>query len=137
MLRVEERIDLDARTRGLVKVRASQLNGCAYCIDMHWTEARAAGESELRLAQLAAWGESPLYDDVERAALALTDSVTQVSETHVPDDVWAFAEAHFDRDELAHLLFAIAAINLWNRLMISVRALPAEAVPALTRGAAE
>jgi len=134
MLRVEERIDLDARIRGLVKVRASQLNACSFCIDMHWTEARAAGESESRLAQLAAWQDSPLYDDVERAALALTDAVTQVSETHVPDDVWAIGEAYFDRDELAHLVFAIAAINLWNRLMVSVRAVPrAEANSVLTR----
>ena len=124
MLRVEERINLNERVRGLVKVRASQLNGCAYCIDMHWSEARAAGESEIRLAQLAAWHESPLYDEGERAALALTDAVTHVSETHVPDDIWALAEAHFDPDELAHLLFAIAAINLWNRLMISIRAMP-------------
>ncbi len=91
---------------------------------MHWTEARAAGESEIRLAQLPAWRESPLFDDGERAALALTDAVTHVSETHVPDDVWALAEAHFEPDDLAHLLFAIAAINLWNRLMISIRAVP-------------
>ena len=124
MLRVEERIDLDERMRGLVKVRASQVNGCAYCIDMHWSDARAAGESEARLAQLAAWHESPLYDDRERAALELTDAMTLVSETHVPDDVWAVAEAHFEPDELANLLFAIAAINLWNRLMVAVRAVP-------------
>ena len=124
MLRLEERIDLDDRIRGLVKVRASQMNGCAYCIDMHWTHARAAGESETRLAQLAAWRESPLYDDRERAALGLTDAVTHVSETHVPDDVWAEAEASSSPHELANLLFAIGAINLWNRLMISVRAVP-------------
>ena len=138
MLRVEERIDLDVRIRGLVKVRASQLNACAFCIDMHWTEARATGESEMRLAQLAAWQDSPLYDDVERAALALTDAVTHVSETHVPDDVWALAEAHFDRDEIANLVFAIAAINLWNRLMVSIRAVPSvEANPVLTRDGAQ
>jgi AhpD family alkylhydroperoxidase len=124
MLRLEERIDLEEPLRGLVKVRASQLNGCAFCIDMHWSHARAAGESEARLAQLAAWHESPLYDARERAALALTDAVTHVSETHVPDDVWARAEERFEPDELAHLLFAIAAINLWNRLLVSIRAVP-------------
>jgi AhpD family alkylhydroperoxidase len=124
MLRVEERIELDTRLRELVKVRASQINGCSFCIDMHWTDARAAGESEMRLAQLAAWRESTLYDDRERAALALTDAVTHVSDTHVPDDVWALAEAHFEPDELANLLFAIAAVNLWNRILVSVRAVP-------------
>jgi AhpD family alkylhydroperoxidase len=125
MIRVEERIKLDPTVRKLVELRASQINGCAFCIDMHWVGARAAGESEQRLAQLAAWQESPYFDERERAALALTEAVTHVSETHVPDDVWAESEAHFEADELAHLLFQIAAINLWNRLAISARALPA------------
>jgi AhpD family alkylhydroperoxidase len=124
MLRVEERINLAPRLRGLVQVRASQINGCAFCIDMHWTEARSAGESEMRLAQLAAWRGSPLYDGRERAVLALTDAVTNVAETHVPDDVWAEAEAHFEADELANLLLAIGTINLWNRLTVSTRAVP-------------
>jgi AhpD family alkylhydroperoxidase len=127
MLRVEERIDLDPRIRGLVKVLASQINGCAFCIDMHWTAARSAGETEIRLAQLPAWHESPLYDERERAALALTEAVTHVSETHVPDDVWTEAEEQFEPDELGNLLFAIGAINLWNRLMVSVRAVPGSA----------
>jgi AhpD family alkylhydroperoxidase len=124
MIRVEERIKLDPTVRKLVEVRASQINGCALCIDMHWAEARAAGESEQRLAQLDAWQESPYFDGRERAALGLTEAVTHVSETHVPDEVWAEAEAHFEPDELAHLLFQIAAINLWNRIAISTRALP-------------
>jgi alkylhydroperoxidase family enzyme len=93
---------------------------------MHWAEARAAGEPEVRLAQLAAWAESPYYDDArERAALALTDAMTHVSVTHVPDDVWAEAERHFDPDELADLVVAIGAVNLWNRVEIATRALPA------------
>ena len=125
MLRLEQRIDFDPRLRELVKVRASLINGCAFCIDMHWTEARERGEPEHRLAQLAAWHESPFFDDRERAALALTDAVTHVAETHVPDDVWEEAERHFERGELAHLLFAIGAINLWNRVEVAARAMPA------------
>ena len=125
MSRVEERIELDPVIRHLVKIRASQINNCAFCIDMHWTDARADGESELRLSQLAAWGESPAFDERERAALALTEAVTHVSETHVPDDVFARAEAHFDTDALANLLIAIAAINFWNRVAVSARTTPA------------
>lgn len=125
MVRVEERIQLDPTIRHLVKLRASQLNGCAFCLDMHWPDARAHGESELRLSQLAAWPESPFFSERERAALALTDAVTHVSTTHVPDDVWAEAERHFDADELANLLVAIAAINFWNRIAVSARTLPA------------
>ena len=112
-------------TSSHARVRASMVNGCAFCIDMHWANARARGEPEVRLAQLAAWRESPFFDDRERAALALTDAVTRVAETHVPDDVWAEAEAHFSEPELANLLFAIAAINVWNRLMVATRTLPA------------
>jgi AhpD family alkylhydroperoxidase len=124
VLRLEERIELDPGLRALVKIRASQINGCAFCIDMHWTHAREAGEDEMRLAQLAAWREAVLYDERERAALALTEAVTLVSETHVPDEVWEEAEAHFDHDELANLLFAIGAINVWNRLAVSARTPP-------------
>jgi AhpD family alkylhydroperoxidase len=128
MLRLEQRIELDPQLRELVKVRASLINGCAFCIDMHWSAARARGESEQRLAQLAAWPESPFFDDRERAALALTDAVTHVAETHVPDGVWEEAETHFNRDELAHLLFAIGAINVWNRVEVATRAVPASYV---------
>jgi AhpD family alkylhydroperoxidase len=125
MRKVEERIDIDHGLRELVKLRTSLINGCAYCIDMHWTILRREGESDVRLAQLAAWEESPFFDERERAALALTDAVTHVSATHVPDTVWARAEAQFTPEELAHLLFAIAAANLWNRLAVSVRGVPA------------
>ncbi len=120
-LRLEQAIDLDPGIRHLVKVRGSMVNGCAYCLDMHWTAARAEGEPEARLAQLATWEESPYYDERERAALALTDAMTHVSETHVPDDVWRRAEAHFEAGELAHLVWAIGAINLWNRVVITAR----------------
>ena len=125
MQRVKERIRLDPRLRLLVKLRASQINGCAYCLDMHWPHARAEGESELRLSQLAAWHESPVFDERERAALALTEAVTHVSATHVPDDVWEEAARHFDEKELAHLVFTIGAINLWNRVAVAARSIPA------------
>jgi len=124
MVRVEERIKLDPRLRHLVKVRASQINGCAFCIDMHWEDARAGGESETRLAQLSSWHESPYFDERDRAALTLTEATTHVAETHVPDDVWACAEEQFGADELANLVFAIAAINFWNRVSVSARTLP-------------
>jgi AhpD family alkylhydroperoxidase len=125
MVRVEERITLDPRIRHLVKLRGSQINGCAYCLDMHWPAAREHGESDMRLAQLSAWEESPYFDERERAALALTDAMTHVSATHVPDDVWAEAERHFDADELGHLVVAIAAINFWNRAAVAARTVPA------------
>jgi AhpD family alkylhydroperoxidase len=127
MVRLEERIKLDPTIRLLVQVRASQMNGCAFCLDMHWTEARAAGESEARLAQLDAWAESPFYDERERAALALTEAMTRVAATHVPGDVWAHAARQFDDDELANLVWAIGAINLWNRVQVATRAVPASA----------
>ncbi len=125
MVRLEERIELDHTVRELVKLRASIVNGCSFCIDMHWTDARAAGESEQRLAQVAAWDESPYFDARERAALALTDAITAVGETRVPDDVWAAAAEQFDEAELANLVVQIAAINFWNRTAISARSLPA------------
>jgi AhpD family alkylhydroperoxidase len=125
MIRLEERIELDHTIKALVKLRASIVNGCAFCIDMHWADARAAGESEQRLAQVAAWDESPYFDARERAALALTDAITAVGETRVPDDVWEQAAGQFDEAELAHLVVAIAAINFWNRVAIATRRQPA------------
>ena len=118
-------IDLEPRLRELVNVRASILNGCAYCIDIHTKAARRAGESEQRLHALAAWHEAPFFDDRERAALALTDSVTLIAEHHVPGDVWEEASAYFEPDELAQLLWAITVINAWNRLAITTRMRPA------------
>jgi AhpD family alkylhydroperoxidase len=122
---VEQRIELDSGLRHLVKLRASQINGCAYCIDMHWTEARDHGEPEQRLAQLDAWSESPYFDERERAVLALTEAVTNVSSTHVPDTTWDAAAAQLGPGELANLVFAIATINAWNRIAIASRAVPA------------
>ena len=106
----------------LVKLRASQINGCAYCIDMHWKDARAAGESEQRLYSLDAWREAPFYTDRERAALAWTEALTLISQTHAPDDVYAQVRAQFSEAETADLSLAIATINAWNRMSISMRA---------------
>ena len=108
----------------LVKVRASQINGCAYCIDMHWKDARAAGESEQRLYSLDAWRETPFYTDRERAALEWTESVTLLSETHVPDEVYDRVRAHFGEEELVNLTMAVVTINAWNRLAVSFRSVP-------------
>jgi AhpD family alkylhydroperoxidase len=118
-------VELDPGLRELVNVRASILNGCAYCIDMHTKVARRAGESERRLHAVAAWHEAPLFDQRERAALALTDAVTLISAEHVPRDVWEEASAHFETDELAQLVWAITVINAWNRIAITTRMLPA------------
>ena len=106
----------------LVKMRASQINGCAYCLDMHSKDARAAGETEQRLYLLDAWREAPLYSDRERAALEWTEAVTKVHETHVPDEVYAAVREHFTEEELVNLTFAVIAINSWNRIAISFRA---------------
>src|SRR5215510_2100937 len=105
----------------LIKLRASQINGCAYCIDMHWKDLRAAGENEQRLYGLDAWEESPYYSDRERAALAWTDAVTNIQDGHVPDDVHDRVQKFFSENELADLTFAIASINGWNRLNIAAR----------------
>ena len=103
----------------LVKLRASQINGCAYCIDMHHKDARAAGETEERLYMLPAWREATVYTAAERAALALTEAVTLIADGHVPADVEAEARAQFDEETYAALVFTIATINAWNRLAIT------------------
>jgi AhpD family alkylhydroperoxidase len=108
----------------LIKLRASQVNGCAYCIDMHWKDLKAIGETEHRLYGLDAWRESPFYSDRERAALAWTEAVTRITEGHAPDDVYEQVRAQFNEKELADLTLAIATINAWNRLAISLRAVP-------------
>ena len=113
---------LETRLVDLVKLRASQINGCAYCVHMHTKEARQRGESEERLYLLSAWHESPLYTARERAALAWTEAVTLVAESRVPDDVYEEARQHFSETELVNLTVAVAAINAWNRLAISFRA---------------
>jgi AhpD family alkylhydroperoxidase len=113
----------------LVRLRASQINGCAYCLDMHWKDLRAMGENEQRMYSLDAWEECPYYTDRERAALAWTDSVTLVSKTHVKDDVYETVKQHFTEKELADLTLAIAMINLWNRLAIAARTTPGAYAP--------
>jgi AhpD family alkylhydroperoxidase len=105
----------------LVKMRSSQLNGCAYCLDMHSKDARAAGETEQRLYLLDAWRETSLYSERERAALAWTEAVTRVADGHVPDSVYDEASNHFTEDELVALTLAIVAVNGWNRLNIAFR----------------
>ena len=118
-------VDLDPTLRELINVRASIVNGCAYCIDMHARVARQRGESEQRLYALAAWRDAPFFSDRERAALALTDATTLISDEHVPDTVWNEAAEHFAEDELGQLLWAITAINAWNRISIATRIEPA------------
>ena len=108
----------------LMKMRASQINGCAYCLDMHSIDARAEGESEQRLYTLNAWAETPFFSDRERAALAWTEAVTNVSQTHVPDEVFEEVKKHFSEKEIVDLTLALAMINLWNRIAISLRAVP-------------
>jgi AhpD family alkylhydroperoxidase len=120
----------------LVKLRASQINGCAHCIDMHTKELRAGGESEQRLYLLNAWRESPFYSDRERAALAWTESLTLITDGHVPDETYAEARAQFGEQELANLTLAIIAINGANRLNIAFRTIPGSYRPA-ARHAAE
>ena len=115
---------LDHGLLELVKLRASQINGCAHCIDMHTKELRAAGESEQRLYLLDAWHESPFYNERERAALAWTEALTLVTEGHVPDDVFDRASANFNPEELVNLTMAIVAINGANRLNIAFRTVP-------------
>jgi AhpD family alkylhydroperoxidase len=113
---------LDHALRELVKLRASQINRCAYCIDMHYKDARAAGETEERLYMLPAWREANVYTDTERAALALTEEVTLIADGHVSADVEAEALAQFDEAGYAALVFLIVTINSWNRLAIASRA---------------
>jgi AhpD family alkylhydroperoxidase len=121
LVALEREIRIDPALRELVKLRASILNGCAYCIDMHTKDARKAGESEQRLYAIAAWHEAPFFSERERAALALTDAVTLIAETHVPAAVYDEAARHFDPEELAHLIWQIAAINAWNRTAVATR----------------
>jgi len=108
----------------LVKLRASQINGCAFCIDMHWKDLRAIGENELRLYSLDAWRECPYYSDRERAALEWTEAVTLISEAQVPDEVYERVRAVFKENEVADLTIAVATINAWNRLAIAARTVP-------------
>jgi AhpD family alkylhydroperoxidase len=124
MVALDRAVSFEPQLRELVKVRASILNGCAFCIEMHTEAARELGETEQRLRALAAWEEAPWFSPRERAALALTDAVTLVSEGHVPRSVWDAAAAGFPASELAQLVWAITAINAWNRIAVATRMLP-------------
>jgi AhpD family alkylhydroperoxidase len=113
---------IDSLLRELIRVRASQLNGCAYCVDIHTKDARAAGETEQRLYALPVWRETPFFTDHERAALALTESITLAAQTHVPDEDFAQAAQAFTEAELAALVSLIVTINAWNAIGVSTRA---------------
>ena len=119
-----DRVGFDARLRELVRLRASQLNGCAYCVNMHSADARAAGETDQRLALLPVWRETALFDARERAALALTETVTLVAESHVPEAAWQAAAEQFSADELGALVSLIVTINAWNAIGVATRAWP-------------
>ncbi len=117
-----DRVDFDPRLRELVRIRASEINGCAYCIDMHTKDARAIGESEQRLYALPAWRETPFFTERERAALAFTEAVTLLGTDHVPAEAYEGVAARFSPDEVAALVSLIVAINAWNAISVSTRA---------------
>lgn len=121
---------IDPKMLELIKIRASQLNGCAYCLDMHTKDARAHGETEQRIYALNAWRETPFFNEKERAALAWTEAVTQVSASRVSDEVYEIARQSFDEKELVNITMAIIAINGWNRLAVSFRSVPGGYEPA-------
>ena len=117
-----DKVDFDPKLRELVRIRASQINGCAYCVDMHTKDARAIGETEQRIYALPAWRETPFFDARERAALALTEAVTLVARDHVPVEVFDAAAAELSEDELGALISLIVGINAWNMLAVATRA---------------
>jgi len=121
---------LDHKFMHLLKLRASQINGCAFCIDMHSIDARAAGETEQRLYALNAWRETPFFTDRERAGLAWIEAVTLVAQTHVPDEIYEEALAHFSEKEIVDLTYLATTINAWNRLAVATRAMPGRYRPA-------
>ncbi|GAA0371224.1 carboxymuconolactone decarboxylase family protein [Bacillus horti] len=115
---------LDKRLYELIKIRASQMNGCAFCIDMHTKEARKIGETEQRIYALNAWRETPYFTDEERATLALTEAITFVTEGHVSDEVYNKAREYLSEEEIAKIIMAAVTINAWNRIVISTRVSP-------------
>jgi AhpD family alkylhydroperoxidase len=117
-----DKAEIDPRLRELIRIRASQLNGCAYCIDMHAKDARAIGETEQRIYGLAAWAETPYFSARERAALAFTEAVTRLADTHVPDQAYRDVSAEFSQLQIAALVSLIVAINAWNAIGVSTRA---------------
>ena len=128
LIGVEERIgksSLEKSLAELVRLRASQINGCAFCVDMHVTDARKGGETDRRLATVVAWRETPFFTDRERAALEWTEALTLVSQNHVPDAVWEAVQPHFTEEEIVDLTLLVSAINSWNRFAIAFRKMPA------------
>jgi AhpD family alkylhydroperoxidase len=121
---------LEPKLLHLIKLRASQINGCAYCLDMHWKDLKAAGETDQRMYSLDAWRECPYYTDRERAALAWTEAVTLITNGHVPDAVYDEVRPQFEGKDLADLTLAVATINAWNRLAIAARVEPGKYQPA-------
>jgi AhpD family alkylhydroperoxidase len=127
---------LDRKLIHLIKMRASQINGCAYCIDMHSKDARSLGETEQRLYGLDAWRETPYFTERERAALEWTEALTLISETHAPDSVYDELKKHFNEKEIVDLTIVVGTINMWNRLAISMRTVPGQYQPAHAPAAA-
>ena len=128
MIALEERASkgsIEKPLAELVRLRASQINGCAYCVDMHTTDARKGGETDRRLATVSVWRETPFFTERERAALEWTESVTLLAQTHVPDEVWERVKPHFTDQEIADLTLLVIAINGWNRFAVTFRKLPA------------
>jgi AhpD family alkylhydroperoxidase len=117
-----DKAEIDTRLRELIRIRASQLNGCAYCIDMHTKDARAIGETEQRIYGLAAWAETPYFTARERAALAFTEAVTRLADTHVPDRAYSDVAGEFSPQEIGALVSLIVAINAWNAIAVTTRA---------------
>ena len=117
-----DRADIDHRLRELIRTRTSQINGCAYCVDTHSRDARSVGESEQRLYALPVWRETPFFTDRERAALAFTEVVARIADTHVPDEAYASAAEHFTEPEMAAIISLITMINAWNTLAVTTRA---------------
>jgi AhpD family alkylhydroperoxidase len=128
LAKCSEKGGVPAKTLGLVHLRASQINGCSVCVDMHPRFLKEAGETDERLYVVAAWRDAPYFSDAERAALALTEAVTRLSDRPdpVPDDIWSEAARHYDEQGLAALLLAIASINVWNRLNVATRQVAGE-----------
>ena len=127
LLAVEERINksgLEKSLGHLVRLRASQINGCAYCVDMHTADARREGETDRRLATVVVWRETPFFTDRERAAFEWTEALTLVSQGHVPDAAWEAVKPHFSEAELVDLTLLVSAINAWNRFAIGFRKMP-------------
>jgi AhpD family alkylhydroperoxidase len=128
LLVLEEHINKSALEKSLaelVRLRASQINGCAFCVDMHATDARKAGETERRLAAVVVWRETPFFTERERAALEWTEALTLVAQDHVPDAVWETVKPHFTDEEIVDLTLLVSAINSWNRFAIGFRKMPA------------